>query len=462
LVLPVVLNGVLGWHSAWLGQRSQFGHSPAPRAAYVDGEKIDPEFAYMRGTKMPPELVDSFQKLAAWRRGLAPERRTAIFFGTGTECLARIWPAIHQPGMSAYIVFGNMGKHEEARLVNALRTGLFKEITILQWADYWPEAAGTRLRYAFDKRPVGFDFYVYSLPPEPCVSIHPVQFVRNFGGNTDPRKVRSDADYLDLAEEGQKFLGVTAGRSEMLLDYPTNRLRGEVVLRRGAEAPNGPLAADFGVYATGGGARYERWRAHVELPEGQEEVRVEYEVDSSHLPTVFTVEIPPEFSGQVRAGWRLPGIEHVLAEGPETPDWFYRGAAAVMELNEAALSMLLPGAWRPAEAWLRGGRVTDDDIELSPGGELWLRVKGIVTEMTGHVELAVPGVWAGDLPVLRSMWFAGCRLDVFTDDAVRREDGRQEFSVWCSEPGGWLVIGLEPMAKAPAVKVRVHAVQSAP
>ena len=76
-----------------------------------------------------------------------------------------------------------------------------------------------------------------------------------------------------------------------------------------ARATNGPLAADFGVYATCGGARYERSRAHVELPEGQEEVRVEYEVDSSHLPTVFTVEIPPEFAGQVRAGWRLPGIE---------------------------------------------------------------------------------------------------------------------------------------------------------
>lgn len=461
LVLPVVLTGCLGWHSAWLGQRSQFGHSPAPRAAYVDGAEIDPEFAYFQGTRMPPELADSFRQLAAWRRGLAPERRAAVFYGTGTECLARIWPAMHLPGMSAYIVFGNMGQQEEARLVDALRTGLFKEITILQWADYWPDAAFTRLRHAFDKRAVGFDFYVYSLPPDPCVSIHPVQFVRNFGGNADSRKILSDADYLE-SSPGHYFLGVTQGQGEMLLDHPTNRLRGEVILRRSAGAPSGPLTADFGVYATGGGARFERWRSRVELPEGQEEVRAEYEVDSSSLPTVFTVEIPPEFAGRVGAGWRLPRIEHVNSRGPDKPEWFYRGEAVAEALDETVLGRWLPGEWRPSQAWLRGGRVTNDGIELSPGGELWLRVNGIVKEMTGHVELAVPEGWTGDLPVLRSMWFAGCRLEVFTDKAVRREDGRMEFVTWCAEPGGWLVLGLEPAAKAPPVRVHVQAVQFEP
>ncbi len=461
LVLPVAMVGALGWHSAWLGQRSQFGHSPAPRAAYVDGTKIDPEFAYFNGTKMPPELADSFRQLAVWRRGLAPERRTAIFFGTGTECLARIWPAMHLPGMSAFIVSGNMGQDEEARLVSGLRTGLFKEITILQWADFWPEKAITRLRYAYDKRPVGFDFYVYSLPADPAVSIHPVQFVRTFGGNADARRILSDAEYLDLPR-GQKFLGVKEGRGEMLLNYPTNRLRGEVVLRRETGASSGPLAADFGVYATGGGARFERWRARVELPEGAEEVRVTYEVDSSHMPTTFTVDIPPEFAGQAAAGWRLPRIEHVQADGPDTPEWFYRGAAQVVALDEAALARLLPGEWRPSQAWLRGGRVTNDGIELSPGGELWMRATGIVKEMTGHMELAVPGPWTGELPTLRSMWFAGCRLEVYTDAMLRREDGKKEFVAWCAEPGGWIVLGLEPAAKAPPVKVRVHAVQSVP
>lgn len=462
LVLPVIVVGGLGWHSAWMGQRSQFGHSSAPRVAYVDGVEIDPEFAYFRGTKMPPELADSFQQLAVWRRSLAPERRTAIFFGTGTECLARIWPAMHLPGMSAFIVSGNMGREEEARLHAGIRTGVFKEITILQWADYWPDAAITRLRYAYDKRSVGFDFYVYSLPSDPWLSIHPVQFVRTFGGNADARRILSDAEYLELPL-GQKFLGVTAGRGEMLLNFPTNRLRGEVVVRRVAGAPRAPLAADFGIYAKADGAgHFERWRARVELPADQEQVLVNYEIDSSSLPTVFTVEVPPEFAGKVGAGWRLPRIEHVNAEGPDAPEWFYRGEAAVMMLNEEALGRLLPGEWRPSQAWLRGGRVTDDGIELSPGGELWLRVAGIVKEMTGHVELAVPAPWTGELPVLRSMWFAGCRLEVYVDEAVRREDGRMEFITWCAEPGGWLVIGLEPTAKAPPVRVRVHAVEAAP
>lgn len=461
LVLPVILTGCLGWHSAWLGQRSQFGHSHAPRAAYVDGVEIGTEFSYFQGTRMPPELADSFRQLAAWRRDLPEEWRTGIFFGTGTECLARIWPSMHLPGMSAYIVFGNMGKKEEERLDRALRTGLFKAITILQWADYWPEAVLTRMRHAYEKQPVGFDFFVYNLPSGACVSIHPVQFVRDFGGNADSRRILSAADYYE-SSEGQYFLGVMSGHGEMILDYPTNRLRGEVVLRRTAEAPKGRLSADFGVFAMGDGKRYERWSSRVSLLEGQDEVRATYEVDSSHLPTVFTVEIPPEFAGKAKAGWRLPRIEHVLSDKPDAPEWLYRGKAAVVALDEATLGKLLPGEWRPSQAWLRGGRVTGEGVELSPGGELWLRVEGLVREMTGQVELAVQGTWNGDLPVLRSMWFAGCRLEVFTDKAVRREDGRMEFVTWCAEPGGWLVIGLEPAAKAPPVKVRVHSVQTAP
>ena len=459
LVLPVMVVGALGWHSAWKGQRSQFGHSPAPREAYVDGASIDPEFAYFSGTKMPPELADSFNQLASWRRDLEPERRTSIFFGTGTECLARIWPSMHLPGMSAFVVSGNMGKDEEARLVAALRSGLIKELTILQWADYWPDAVITRLRNAYDKRAIGFDFFVYSQPIGSSVSIHPVHFVRTFGGNADARRILSDADYLELSP-GQYFLGVTSGRSEMLLNYPTNRLGGEVILRRVSGAPRGPMAADFAVYATGGGARFERWRSRVELAEGQEEARASYEVDSSHLPTVFTVDIPAEYAGQVGAGWRLPRIEHVQADGPDSPAWFYRGNAEEMKLDEDTLARLLHGEWRPSEAWLRGGEVTSDGIQLSPGGELWLRVVGIVTKMTGHVELAVPGNWTGELPVVRSMWFAGCRLEVFTDEQIRREDGRMEFITWGAEPGGWLVIGLEPSAKAPPVKVHVHELEA--
>lgn len=461
LVAPIVLIGCLGWHSAWLGQRSQFGHSPAPREAYVDGGEIDPDFAYLRGTKIPPELADSFRRLAVWRRGLASERRTAIFFGTGTECLARIWPSMNLPGMSAFIVTGNMGQEEEARLLSAFRTGVIKEITILQWADFWPEAASMRLRHAYDKRPVGFDFYVYSQPSDPAVSIYPVQFVRDFGGNADARRVLSDMDYLE-SSPGQYFLGVTEGRGEMLLDYPANRLVGEVVLRRAADTPNGTFSAEFVAYATGGGARFERWRSRVELPEGEEEVRASYEIDGSHLATVYTVEVPPEFAGQVEAGWRLPRIEHVQASGPDAPEWFYRGEAKAVALDETTLSRLLPGEWRPSQAWLRRGRVTNEGIELSPGGELWLRVDGIVTEMTGHVELAVEGLWKSDLPVLRAMWFSGCRLEVFTDNELRRDDGRMEFITWCAEPGGWIVLGIEPSAKAPSVKVRVHEVQTAP
>ncbi len=50
LVWPALIVGVVSWHSAWLGQRSQFGHSSAPRAEYVDGGQAGPAFAYFKGT----------------------------------------------------------------------------------------------------------------------------------------------------------------------------------------------------------------------------------------------------------------------------------------------------------------------------------------------------------------------------------------------------------------------------
>ena len=53
LVLPVVIVGGIAWLSAWQGQRSQFGHSSAPRADYVTGEQAGPDFAYLRGTRLP-------------------------------------------------------------------------------------------------------------------------------------------------------------------------------------------------------------------------------------------------------------------------------------------------------------------------------------------------------------------------------------------------------------------------
>jgi len=463
VVLPMVLVGAVSWLSAWTGQRSQFGHSSAARSAYVRGEQIDPDFGYLRGTLLPPEMGDSLREMAGWRRALPPERRAKILNGPGTEMAARFWPALKTPGLPIYLHAGNsMGSAEEERFLRLIRSDAIAEITVSRVLDLWDGRGRAILEHRYDKNSLGVVFSVYSRIPVPGVSLAPVWFTRLFGGNADSRVLVSDAEFLTMSD-WRMMLGVTAGTAEMRLIVPTNRLQGEVVLRREKNAPRVPAAVEFAVYAQANETtRFERWRQRVELAADQDMVIVPTGLlDSSHMPATFTLEIPPELAGQVAAGWRGPQIMHTGLEGPEQPDWFYRGPGSATVLDEAALTKLLPTGWRPDAAWMRNGRVTESGIELSAGGEIWLRVHHVVRDFAGTVK-AVSAV-ADDprtLPFVRGMWYRGGRLECFTNQQVRPEDMGADFHAWCGEPGGWLVIGVDPSLTASPVLVRVHTVPS--
>lgn len=459
LVLPVVFIGAISWYAAWQGQRSQFGHSLVPRSGYVRGEEAGPDFAYLRGTRLPPEMVQSLRRVADWRRSLSEERRSRHYFGPGTEWAARIWPALHTPGLPIYIHPGNsLGTEEAARFFNTISGGTLKEITVSRVLDNWAERERLYLEHRYDKHALGEVFSVYSKHENDSVSIVPVWFTRVFGGNADSRYLSSGVLFQKMAD-WRMFLGITEGSGTMQLVIPTNRLRGEVVVRRQEGAPAVAAAAEFQIYAQANAtARFPRWSQRVELPADRDEVVVPYAIDSSHMPTTFTVEIPAGQSGLVVAGWRGPYILHTGLEGPDTPAWFYRGeAAAVTPLDEAALAALLPGNWRPEQAFMRNGRMTAGGIELSAGGEIWLKARDMVPEFAGVATAATvkPGGWR---PQVRGMWYRGGRLEVFTDKLVSESDGTADFHAWCAEPGGWLIISVDPGFMVPAVLVRVHKV----
>lgn len=459
LVLPMVLAGVISWISAWNGQRSQFGHSLAARSDYIPGEQIDPDFAYLRGTRVPPEMADSLRSMAEWRRKLPPERRSRILNGPGTEMAARFWPALKTPGLPIYLHAGNsMGPAEAERLLRLIRSEEIAEITVSRVLDLWEGRERAILQHRYDKHAFGGVFSVYSKIPVPGVSIAPVWFTRLFGGNADSRVLVSNAEFLPMAD-WRMLLGVTAGSAEMRLIIPTNRLQGEVVLRRVGNGPRVPAAVEFVIYAQANEkARFERWRRRVELAADQDEVIVPYGIlDTSHLPTTFTLEIPPELGGRVAAGWRGPQIMHTGLQGPEQPDWFYREPGPVVVLDEVALAKLLPPGWRPDRAYMRNGRVTASGVELSPGGEIWLRAQGVLRDFAGTAKAVSAS--ASDprtLPTVRGMWYNGGRLEVYSDQQVRAEDLGADFYAWCAEPGGWLVIGVDPSFSASPVIVRVH------
>jgi len=289
------------------------------------------------------------------------------------------------------------------------------------------------------------------------VSGSPVWFTRAFGGNADSRRLTSDAWFVQR-EEWHQFLGVTEGRGTMHLQTPSNRLQGEIVVRRLPGAPASAASADFAIYAQADAtALYERWKQRVELPAGQEEVRVTYAIDGSGLPTSFTVDIPVEDVGKIAAGWRGPQIQHTRDEGPEQPDWLFLGRGESTVLDEAALGKLLPAGWRPEKAFMRKGQVTEQGIELFAGGEIWLKARDFVTEFSGRAEVIRD--WDPTyIPFVRGMWYRGGRLEVYTQMLVREGDRATDFNAWCSEPGGWLIIAVDPLLKDSSVRVRVHKV----
>jgi len=454
MVGPSLLIAAVAWWSAWEGQRSQFGHSSAPRTAYIPGEKAGPSFEYFRGTLLPPELTGSLEVMALWRQSLAKEVRDGIFYGPGTEWSAHIWPALKTPGLPIYVHVGNsMGRAEYERLHAAFWNGNFREITVSLVLDRWDDKITTVLADKYERTEFRHGmFYHYSRNPGSAISGAPLPFIRRFGGNVDVRHIASTAQYFE-AEDKMRFLGTMEGKAEMFLDLTTNRLKGDVIVRRQTSDMSQPLSADFSIFAQFQASRLPRWSAKVELPAGQNEILVPYAIDSSHLPTTLVVEVSAEQSGKVIAGWKSPHITDVGSD-TESPAWLNRSPfpVAEFELNEDVLAKILPGNWRPAQARMRGGRITADGVELFPGGEIWLKVQGVVSKLAG-VAKVVPNSGPERLPVASGVWYKGGRLQTYASD-IPATGTERYFQSWCAEPGGWLVVVMDPTLGMSPVSIR--------
>lgn len=270
-----------------------------------------------------------------------------------------------------------------------------------------------------------------------------VRFLRGFGGNVDSRFLATSGRVYHVGG-GRRMIGTTEGSAEMRVRFPVNRLRAEVILRRADNDTGGPVVVDFAAYASPvqhPEMRFERWRGRLELPAGEKQISMVREIDGSSLSTVFTVEIPEEYSGRVIAGWRAPYVLHVTYNAAQ-PVWLSSAHLPVVELEEAALGKFLPANWRPEQAFMRGGRIAETGIELSPGGEIWLKASEKILRLEGRSVRAenVPGLGVN----VTGIWYKGGRMQYYNppvpDD---RDRGTQSFQVRSAEPAGWLVIAAD-------------------
>lgn len=195
--------------------------------------------------------------------------------------------------------------------------------------------------------------------------------------------------------------------------------------------------------------------------QAENEIATTQEIDSSGIGSLFTVTIPVEFAGRVTAGWRGPEIAHASQDSAK-PAWLFTGGGPSVALDATALARLLPDGWRPTEAWMRKGWVVDGGIELSPGGEIWLKAGPAITRIagTGTGPVKSPrGVGA----VVASLWYKGGRMHLYdppTNDDMA--DGHCTFQAWSAEPGGWLVIAADDDQSRTPVVVRVTSALAAP
>jgi hypothetical protein len=455
VVLPALLVAAVSWASAWQGQRSQFGYSKAPRGAYRMGSSAGPEFAYLQGSFLPPEDCESLAVLAQWHRIQPPVG--GVLYGPGLEWLERVWPVAKVPRLPVAIRWGSTsGPQELAALADALRPGgQFQTVLVSLPEDLWRGESAAVLARWFTRTLLAPQIVDYWRRDSRLWPGKPGEFLGRFGGNVDSRLISSWMDPQADAE-GRGFLGITRGDGALAMAVACHRAKSEAVVRRIGTGPIRAVRVRFWVNAQReDGAEQTCWEEEVELPAEQTEVVMPCgELDSTGLPLVFRVRVPEAAAGQVAAGWRAPTITHAV-EGPADPPSLQETKQPEVPVDPALLAALFPTGWRPAEIVVRGGHLTAEGCELPPGGEVWARVPGALTEYSGSAR-AAPGHPSARLPAIRVFWCKGGRLQIESQAPLREADRQMEFRAWSAEPGGWfgILVDQEP-ANAMPVVVRV-------
>lgn len=453
IVLPAGVLGVAGWESAWRGQRSQFGYSTAPRSEYRDGGAVHEEFAYLRGTRLPPSIAATMNEARIMRSRVPALLRGKIFYGPGLEWLERPWPTMHVRGLPLWMHAGtSYGPSEEKLLLDALRPdGVFDTILVSEVRDHWTEETRELLRTGYRKARLGPDWFLYRGVPAGTVSVDPLGFLSEFGGNVDSSLLRSTMKPLTQSD-GRKFLGTSAGLGTLTLQAACYRVQVEAVIRRRDPQAAGPVRLRFGAFAMIGDELHERGTFDAELPAGEGEKVFVHVIDPGGVPMLFTVNVPPEWAGRIEAGWRAPRSLHTV-DGPDEPPHL-SAATRPVELAEAGMRLaLLPEKAQGMTVFVRAPVGTDaNGFVLSPGGEVWLRLRGGFPAITLTAQAAGPLNPAAQ-PVLRVFYYKGGRLEVLSQEAVHSAEPIN-LRAWSAEADGWIGVLLDPSEVVPSLRLR--------
>ncbi|MDQ5978278.1 MAG: hypothetical protein QG602_1252 [Verrucomicrobiota bacterium] len=454
-VLPAVVLGAAAWWSAWQGQRSQFGYSQVPRGDYRPAESAAPAYASLHGLRLPPEIVLSLQALGQTLAANDAEAGRPVFYGPGVELLERYFPSAREKGQP---LWAHWDTSYDAARINRLREGLlYSEQRSMAFTTvalaHWPEPVRAVLDENYVRDQVG-PAVVRWRRQEDVLDLQVDSFATlgRLGGNLDGRVLHFERRPLRIRRTaaGVQILGTTGRTGQVLLRTPVHRMRGMMVLSRLPGAGNGSRAADFKVIVHGAVPEDVRWSARVELPAGQETIKVPFEADGSGRQLLLLVMQAEPAAEGLLVGYRELEITHagelpgVPALRPNTP------AASSADVAQAG-SLFGDLAWRPAQLAVRAAAAGPDGLELSPGGEIWLHSDNMVGEFRGRVTCPAS---PGRPSVARVVWYKGGRLQILQQEQLSR-DQPFDFRGWTAEPGGWFGVLLDGGEGLAPARVRI-------
>lgn len=446
LLVPAAIIAAAGWESAWLGQRSQFGHATDPRSEYVDGAQLGPELRYLAGTRVPPGLASSLKMAAEWRRQLPAETRDAIYFGPGLEWLERVWSSRMESGLPLVLAgFDSAREIESVRRSLAGPGGQSNFLVVEAW-DNLPSPLTDLLRHRFEKERLGTSLFAYTRLPDHALAVRSVERFSEIDGNVDPALVATEMPPQQLVD-GRRFRGIEGGAGRLDLLAASNRSTAEMVLMRAPGAARTGAVAQFRVHAVQGDSRFERWSAALTLPPDADELVVQTPpIDGSSLPLSFGVEAPP---GLV-AGWRALRLLDSV-ERDRTPPRVAPVSFTVRRAEDAFAARLLGDHLRGEEVWVRHGSLVDGACVIPPGGEVWIKLTGLYS----RVDIVTRSAGEGEIePNTRVLFYKGGRMERFYA-AEGGLPGTRRYRTWSPENGGWLAIINLPGADASAVTLEI-------
>ncbi|HWA26781.1 MAG TPA: hypothetical protein VG734_14075 [Lacunisphaera sp.] len=456
LVLPALALAVIAGVSAWQGQRSQFGHSLAPRSAYRFATDAGPAFAYFAGVRVPPEAVDTMVLMQKWLPAPGADGARAVFYGPGTEWLNRFLPGQRLPGQPLWVHWGTTyGPQEAQHLLHAFATDEhFQAVLTTLARDDWPPEIRYLLGQYYERDLLGPVTLRWtrrtnaSFRPEDSLA-----FVNAIGGNVAGPALHTDQHPVALLPYAgeRRVLGVRGGDGWLLLTAPCYRFAAAAVMERSPHAGPGPLQADFKVITHGSIPEDVRWSARVELPAGQRQIEVPFKVDALGRPLQLRVSVPDSELALVTAGYRNLEISHAIESLDGAPRLRDGSPPDDPPAAELAASALGTTGWHPQQLTVRHGRAGEQGLELAPGGELWIHSDNAVAEITGQL---VCSETAGARPTARVVWYKGGRLQVLQQGGLQ---GNQPwgFRAWWAEPGGWYGILLDAGAGVAPAQLRL-------